>query len=142
MGKMRHYRDLSDHWDLGRYLYLFPSLTTVFFLAQSFRPMLFGSALVLSLLHWCPKALKLSLMISPSILERKRCQTRLESRFTDSPTQKSTWFSFDRWLCLLLLELAPSWLEHRSWSLPTCVAVLGGLYPSLEASKLTPHLKS
>ena len=34
----------------------------------------------LSLLHWCPKALKLSLVISPSILERKRSQTRLESR--------------------------------------------------------------
>jgi hypothetical protein len=31
----------------------------------------------LSLIHWCPKALKLSLVISPSILKRKRSQTRL-----------------------------------------------------------------
>jgi hypothetical protein len=32
--KPRHCRNLSDRWDQGRYLYLFPSLTTVFLLAQ------------------------------------------------------------------------------------------------------------
>ena len=123
-GKTRHCHNLSDHWDLGRYLYLFSSLTTVFFLAQPFRPMAFGLTLVLSLLHWCPKALKLSLVISPSVLERKRRQSQLESRSTDSPTQKSTWFTFGWRLCLLLLELAPSRLERRPWSLPTYVATL------------------
>jgi len=53
------------------YLYLFPSLTTVFFLAQLFRPTPVGSALVLSLLHWCPKALKLFFVIPHQSLREK-----------------------------------------------------------------------
>ena len=51
-------------------------------------------------------------LISPSILERKRFQTRLESRSTDSQSLKST-SCFGRQLYLLLLELG-SYLARAS----------------------------
>ena len=42
-------------------------------------------------------------LISPSILERKMSQTRLESRSFDFPTQKSTWFTF--WSVVVFITL-------------------------------------
>ena len=42
-------------------------------------------------------------LIYPSILERKRSQTWLESRSFDSPTQKSTWFTF--WPVVVFITL-------------------------------------
>ena len=46
-------------------------------------------------------------LIFPLILERKRCQTRLESRSTDFQTLKSTWFTF--WPAVVFVTLG-AWL--------------------------------
>ena len=103
----RHCRDLSDHWGWGD-LYLSLPSQRHSSLSHSFsssknRRVLFS----LSLLHWWPWAPKHSPLISPSILERKRSQTQLESRSFDSPTQKSTWFTF--WLAGVFVTLG-AWL--------------------------------
>jgi hypothetical protein len=120
---LAHCHDLSNHRDQGRYLYLSLTLTTVLFFAQPFRPI--KSNWVLSLLHWCPKALKLSLMIFPSILKRKRSQTWLGVielccfRETNSVCTILFWTLMDV-ISMLLVNCCNEWcvvLNHYDLSL-------------------------
>ena len=81
---------LSNRWEAGGYLYF--SLSSITALSSS--PMVQidenQQVFISSLLHWCTLNSQAFPLISPSILERKRCQTRLESRSTDFQTLKST----------------------------------------------------
>ena len=97
-----HCRDLSDRWGWG-YLYLSPFSPTSLFSLPLIHLIQEQKSALLSLLHWWPWAPKHSPLIFPSILERKRSQTQLESRSFDSPTQKSTWFTF--WPAVVFITL-------------------------------------
>ena len=81
-----HYHDLSDHWGLGG-IYTIPlppqrlSLLPQPFISCRNRKLLLSLSPPLVTL-----SSQASPLISSSILERKRCQTRLESKSTDSQT--------------------------------------------------------
>ena len=97
---VRHYRTWTTalpwlKWPLGlggTYTFSLP-LQHLSSLAHSFSSFK-NRRVPFSLLHWWPWAPKHSPLISPSIFERKRSQIQLESKSFDSPTQKSTWFTF------------------------------------------------
>ena len=101
-----HCHDLSDSSGLGG-IYTFPFLSNVSLLSlnHSIRPRIEKcSSLSPPSVTLCSQA---SPLISPSILKRKRCQTRLESISTDSQSLKSTWFTF--WPAVVFVTLG-AWL--------------------------------
>ena len=105
----RHYHTWATalpwlKWPLGArgYLYLSPSSPTSLSasLTVQFKQKQKSASLSPPLVTLSSQG---SLLISPSILKRKRCQTRLESRSTNSQTLKSTWFMF--WPAVVFVTL-------------------------------------
>jgi hypothetical protein len=94
--------DLSDYWGLGGIYIPFP------FLSKGNLPLLPHLSMSkveqeLSLPPLLTSSVQANPLISPSILEEKGSQTRLESSSIDFPTLKSTWFMF--WLVVVFITL-------------------------------------
>ena len=121
----RHCRDLSDRWGLGG-IYTLPlppqQLSASSSSLQHAQNRV--GALSPSIVDLKPPSKSIDF---PSIFEGKGSKTRLESSSIYSPTLKSTWFTFWSVVICYSWSLAPSQLEHRPWSLPTCVVAPGGM---------------
>ena len=98
----RHCHDLSERWKARGCLYFSHPLQCL-----SLLPTVQFDQNIAECSSPSPPLVTLSSqaspLISPSIIERKRSQTRLESRSTDFPTLKSIWFTF--WPVVVFITL-------------------------------------
>ena len=107
---VRHYRSWATalprlNWPLrvAGYLYLPHSSPTALLPPLAIQTDANSSLLILPLFHWWPWTLKYSVVISPSILERKGFKTRLESRSIDSQSLRALGSCFSWWIVFVTL---------------------------------------
>ena len=125
---VQHCRDLSDRWGLGGIYTLtlnFQQYSDSFSSLQHAQNRAGALSLSLSIVDLKPSSKSIDFPINPW---GKRVQNLIREQLHWFPNCKEHLVHVLAGGCVCYSwSLAPSQLEHHLWSLPTCVAALGGL---------------